>query len=158
MKHSKISYIIILICLGVIFLVIVVQRNIKNITIKNNNKIQNSNIGVSGNIINQQRFLTDIEKEKYGIKSEKEVLIKIIPGGKNSIGPLPIIFLPIEEISGSPPSIDSNTDSDNDNITDSDELKIYHTDPNNPDTDGDGHLDGEEVRNGYNPLGEGKLK
>jgi hypothetical protein len=31
------------------------------------------------------------------------------------------------------------------------------TDYKNPDTDGDGFKDGEEVRNGYNPLGPGKI-
>ncbi len=35
--------------------------------------------------------------------------------------------------------------------------QLYGTDPNKPDTDGDGYLDGEEVTNGYNPLGEGAL-
>ena len=49
-------------------------------------------------------------------------------------------------------------DKDGDYLLGHEEVYIYHTDPNNPDTDNDGHLDGEEVRNGYNPLGEGKLK
>ncbi len=47
---------------------------------------------------------------------------------------------------------------------DQDELTIeqeafYGTDPNNPDTDGDGHSDGDEVSKGYDPLlpGEAKL-
>lgn len=31
------------------------------------------------------------------------------------------------------------------------------TNPLNPDTDGDGYSDGKEVRDGYNPLGEGRL-
>jgi len=52
---------------------------------------------------------------------------------------------------------DSALDSDNDGLTDADELNIYGTDPNNPDTDGDTYPDGVEVANGYNPLGEGKL-
>ena len=47
-------------------------------------------------------------------------------------------------------------DSDNDGLTDAEE-KIYGTDPHNPDTDGDGYLDGAEVKAGYNPLGAGKL-
>ena len=33
----------------------------------------------------------------------------------------------------------------------------YGTDFNNPDTDGDGYLDGDETKNGYNPLGEDNL-
>jgi hypothetical protein len=34
---------------------------------------------------------------------------------------------------------------------------VWHTDPLNPDTDGDGFKDGDEVKNGFNPLGPGKL-
>lgn len=47
--------------------------------------------------------------------------------------------------------LDMNIDSDNDGVSDINELK-YGTDPNNPDTDGDGYTDGVEVANGYNPL------
>lgn len=47
-------------------------------------------------------------------------------------------------------------DQDQDGITDTDE-RLFQTDPKNPDTDGDGYLDGAEIQNGYNPLGEGKI-
>lgn len=47
-------------------------------------------------------------------------------------------------------------DDDYDGLNNSDEAK-YGADSNNSDTDGDGYLDGAEVKNGYNPLGEGKL-
>jgi|AntRauTorckE6833_2_1112554.scaffolds.fasta_scaffold00174_3 hypothetical protein len=46
-----------------------------------------------------------------------------------------------------------NTDSDDDGLSDYDEINIHGTDPNNPDTDGDGYLDGVEVENGFDPLG-----
>ncbi|MBI3495478.1 hypothetical protein HY065_02535 [Candidatus Berkelbacteria bacterium] len=36
-------------------------------------------------------------------------------------------------------------DSDKDGLTDCEEINIYHTDPHNPDTDGDGLTDGVEV-------------
>ncbi len=42
-------------------------------------------------------------------------------------------------------------DSDNDGITDFDEVNLYKTDAMNPDTDGDGVLDGVEIVGGYNP-------
>lgn len=48
-------------------------------------------------------------------------------------------------------------DSDADLINDGDEVKIYKTDPLSRDTDGDGFSDGTEIRNGYNPNGEGTL-
>jgi len=47
-------------------------------------------------------------------------------------------------------------DPDKDNLENEDEEK-YGTDPHNPDSDGDGYLDGDEVKNGYDPMGEGKL-
>jgi DMSO/TMAO reductase YedYZ heme-binding membrane subunit len=43
-------------------------------------------------------------------------------------------------------------DTDADGLTDQAEIQIYHTDPNNPDTDRDGVSDGQEVLNGTNPI------
>lgn len=61
----------------------------------------------------------------------------------------------------------SNTDTDNDGLTDTEEL-VYGTDAAKPDTDGDGFLDGRQVRadgtvigelvNLYNPKGPDKLE
>lgn len=48
-------------------------------------------------------------------------------------------------------------DTDIDGLSDYEEVKIYGTDPLLADTDGDTYTDGDEVRNGYNPLGAGKL-
>lgn len=42
-------------------------------------------------------------------------------------------------------------DSDHDGLTNAEE-KLYGTDPNNPDTDGDGYSDGVEVSSGFDPL------
>lgn len=50
-----------------------------------------------------------------------------------------------------------NPDTDGDGLTDYDEVKVFGTDPKNPDTDGDGYKDGDEVAHGYNPKGPGKL-
>lgn len=54
-------------------------------------------------------------------------------------------------------SVDMSIDTDNDGLTDYEETNIYHTDVTNPDTDGDRYTDGEEVKNGYDPNGPGKL-
>jgi methionine sulfoxide reductase heme-binding subunit len=43
-------------------------------------------------------------------------------------------------------------DSDLDGLTDKGEQQVYHTDPGNPDTDGDGYLDGVEIISGTDPV------
>jgi len=52
----------------------------------------------------------------------------------------------------------SDVDSDNDGLSNYDETLQYKTDPYKPDTDGDGYLDGAEVKGGYNPNGPGRLQ
>lgn len=48
-------------------------------------------------------------------------------------------------------------DTDADGLTDREEVRIYKTNPLKEDTDKDTYLDGDEVRNFYNPNGPGKL-
>ena len=50
----------------------------------------------------------------------------------------------------------SNLDPDGDGLTNIEEEE-WGTDPANSDTDGDGYDDGHEIRNGFNPLGEGRI-
>jgi hypothetical protein len=42
-------------------------------------------------------------------------------------------------------------DADKDGVPDADEIGLYFTNPNNPDTDGDGYSDWQELNNGYSP-------
>jgi len=49
-------------------------------------------------------------------------------------------------------SVFRSTDQDEDGISDFDEVRIYGTDPNNSDTDGDGYPDGVEIDGGFDPL------
>lgn len=51
-----------------------------------------------------------------------------------------------------------NPDSDGDGLLDGDEIRFYKSDPLKSDTDGDGFKDGYEVERGYSPVGPGKLK
>lgn len=86
-----------------------------------------------------------------------------------SVTPIPVISstpLPGNQLitSSSPtsaptlsaPAGSDGDDPDHDGLNNAEE-RLYGTDPNNPDTDGDGYSDGEEVKNGYNPLGAGML-
>lgn len=54
-------------------------------------------------------------------------------------------------------AVSITVDSDGDTIPDAVETYIG-TDPAKADTDDDGYNDGEEIKNGYNPFGPGKLK
>ena len=47
---------------------------------------------------------------------------------------------------------DGTGDTDDDGLTDWQEIKVYHTDPHDADTDGDGLTDGEEIQDGTDPL------
>jgi len=48
-------------------------------------------------------------------------------------------------------------DTDNDSLSDYDEMNVYFTDYQNPDSDGDGYDDGLEITNGFSPrYGDGK--
>ena len=49
------------------------------------------------------------------------------------------------ETERSDPTDPNNPDSDGDGLSDCDEKNVHGTDPNNPDSDGDGLTDGEEV-------------
>lgn len=48
-------------------------------------------------------------------------------------------------------------DTDSDNLSDFDEVKVWKTNPLVKDTDGDGYDDGLEIQNGYDPKGSGQL-
>lgn len=104
-----------------------------------------------------------LNKEENISKEEEAGLVDVMPlkTGKE----LGINILPSEEKSLL--AEDSNTivqtvpaiiviDSDQDGLPDDMEKRIG-TDPNNADTDNDGYLDGEEVKNNYDPLNQGKL-
>jgi len=48
-------------------------------------------------------------------------------------------------------------DTDEDELSDGDEVIIWNTDPLNADTDGDSYVDGKEIKAGFSPKGPGKL-
>ncbi len=62
-------------------------------------------------------------------------------------------FIPPDEAGNPPFSLDPfNPDSDGDGLSDGDEIFIYGTNPQVPDTDGDGVNDGDEIAAGTDPL------
>lgn len=52
----------------------------------------------------------------------------------------------------------ASVDTDSDGIPDETEKNVYHTDPENSDTDGDGFSDYDEIYNGYSALHGNRLK
>jgi len=89
---------------------------------------------------------TSIKPDQYGIKWQIDSTVGGLPAG--------ILYATPE---GIVPAKSEIIDSDNDKLSDDDEKYLYLTDPNSQDSDGDGYLDSEELNNGYNPLGAGKL-
>lgn len=65
-------------------------------------------------------------------------------------------FLLYSKYFSSPDKMFDQSDEDKDGLTYEEEKK-YGTDFQNADTDDDGYSDGDEVKNGYNPKGEGRL-
>lgn len=56
------------------------------------------------------------------------------------------------------PKIVQAADNDQDGLDDTDEIAIYHTDPNKADTDNDSYNDYQEIYYGYSPIRAGKIK
>ncbi len=155
---------VILICLSYIFLFN--NKNKKN----NQNQKMETNINIEKNIKSKQQteqqatsspilsyattspvLLSNEEKKKYGIDTDKPVYLEIIEGN------MPSLILPPEMLASSSQEIDENKDTDHDGLPDLIEVEIYKTEPKNPDTDGDSYKDGYEVKNGFNPNSPEKL-
>ncbi len=92
------------------------------------------------------QYISKNNNQGYEIKFCLERKFNVFDAGKNSI------------VTGGEFINQKNTnDSDQDGLSDEEELKIYNTNPMVKDTDHDGYSDGDEVKNGYNPNGDGKL-
>lgn len=107
----------------------------------------------------QEKELARIQAmDTTALRQESEKNLAAWIARQPPLPPLPPPSPPVLKTAPSPASTSTqalNTDSDQDGLTDEQELKLG-TDPHNPDTDGDGYPDGEEVQKGYNPLGAGK--
>lgn len=113
-----------------------------------------------------------LKKTDYSVGSNAEILLSLSSGVEKIQLTLPGISANVNGNSNAAVNISTNMnksikcltnittsvaeDPDRDGLTDEQE-KFYKTDPNNPDTDGDGYCDGLEVQNGYNPRGPGRL-
>ncbi|MFA6466722.1 MAG: EB domain-containing protein [Patescibacteria group bacterium] len=92
---------------------------------------------------------------KYLIKPIEAYQI-IKPTNVKEIGDWQEIFTPTLVEPNETSYFSDDVDSDQDGLSDLAE-SLYGTQIDNSDSDGDGYLDGQEVDNGYNPMGEGSL-
>jgi len=129
------------------------KKIIYNTTLSQDEKEIKLNFGLLFKDFNQP-VIIEIPEESISAEEFLQNVMGGLMGGlfKNEISP--------ELKDGNENSFDSPEvlDSDADGLTDEEENNIWGTDPNNPDTDTDGYTDGQEVQNGYNPNGEGKLE
>lgn len=117
------------------------------------------------------------------VETDNNVVVPVVENDNNVVSPVvetpatidpivppvtevPVVVAPVDSDGDSLTDLQEATlgtnpnliDSDFDGLSDYEEVYIYGTDPLNPDTDGDGFSDGDEVKNGYNPKGEGRLQ
>lgn len=103
-------------------------------------------------------LLTDLKADqRYYYKLYlTDVISRKLETQEYTFNTLPKNILPEPISSGGHDAGDLNQDFDEDGLTNGQE-KQYGTDPVRADTDGDGYLDGVEVRNNFNPWGSGAL-
>lgn len=129
------------------------ERYLGNITAKQilYNKINEKKNEIIGKSMKAKDLEAEIaQKEKTVTIIKKNVGMKIITANES-------IILDEEDNLIQTAPIVLAIDSDMDGLPDDLEKRLG-TDPNKADTDGDGFSDGEEVKNGYNPLGDGELE
>ena len=112
-------------------------------------KAEKKEMAFSGKAKQDAIKLSDIDRMEFTLKdkSKETMTVTVSEGldkGKHTFKLSDIKNIEIIEM-------DSDTDTDGDNLTDIDEIYKYGTSANNPDTDGDGWSDGEELGGLYSP-------
>ncbi|MEA1937269.1 MAG: Ig-like domain-containing protein [Patescibacteria group bacterium] len=131
----------------------IIERHLGDLTAKQNiyNKINERKSKIVGKSMQIKYFETEISDEVKIIPIiKKDLGIKIIATSES------IVLNEKDSLIQTAP-IAFMIDSDEDGLPDDLEKRIG-TDPNKANTDNDGYKDGEEVKNGYNPFGDGNLK
>lgn len=110
----------------------------------NNNRMIGIHVhaGSSSNTINKNKLVNnDIFIEKDCVNNTDDNNLKFI---QKTVIITPSVIKTSNPVSG----MDKTTDSDNDKLSDWEEINVYHTNPSNPDTDGDYIIDGKEIQLG----------
>lgn len=159
-EHSFLSKKVIFIALGIIFSLIIValgvqvgfnvfQKKSETPSQKNSNVTPQPPVQQNAPKTNDQKQQTEEPQQPSGQQQAPIVISQSKDTDKDGL------LDSEEETLG---TSKDNKDSDTDGLTDRAEVRVYETNPLNPDTDGDTYLDGEEVKNNFNPKGPGKLR
>lgn len=117
------------------------------------NQLANNNQEAQFTLVEAARLRTESEKQLAIVKTKNGDLLKNTGTKFNDSDgdTLPDVW---ERIAGSDQTL---VDTDDDGLLDGEEFNLYLTKPYEPDTDADGYSDAQEVTNGFNPIGAGKL-
>lgn len=103
-------------------------------------------------IVATEKTKTEEKTQKQATQNEEEKTVPVVVPPRDTDGDG--LTDDQEQMFGTDPA---SKDTDGDGLDDRAEVQVYGTNPLNRDTDNDGYLDGQEVANGYNPKGDGKL-
>lgn len=93
----------------------------------------------------------ELDQEIVAISTEEEITDNIEKNVVNRIASLRDRIDTFEELRRNANDGITALDTDKDGVADFDEQALYQTDPENPDSDADGVLDGVEIMRGFNP-------
>jgi len=120
-----------------------------------NSAMKNDNSSVTNENTNEEPVLTDeeLDDDDDGLTNAEEKRIGTDPLETDTDNDGLFDREEVKNFKTDP----TTADTDNDGLSDYNEVKVWFTDPLLRDTDGDTYADGEEVLNGYDPLGAGRL-
>lgn len=123
---------------------------VAGISLEANDRIDQSEAGVVG----FEFIIYNVGLDGVRFSAQEPVCFRPITPGSLPVfiggDRMPLSFDSVQSDTGLP--CGTTMDGDGDGLSDDDEVAIYGTDPDNPDTDGGGVNDGAEVDNGTDPL------
>jgi hypothetical protein len=120
------------------------QKLAAALRIKDENKIFEARERING-------LKKDIANSPLNPADEQRLLARLDSYLREAVTRVEEDVVRIEKVITERSSLQAQTDSDKDGVTDYDELALYSTDPFSADSDGDGFNDGSEILKGFDP-------